>query len=382
MREANYDENLVGQYELPELLVCNDLSPVITAQNWNTKRRGEILDVFNSEVFGAIPVTPTAFPAEIISEYQDVFSDSAIMQKISLYPLGKRGGVTINLLAFHPINAEGPVPYFLGANFFGNHAVTNDVRVKINQGWMRSSDIEGQVINNRSTEDSRGREVSRWPIEQILRSGFGFATFYYGDVEADHENGWLDGIRGKWVKSSPESWGAISAWAWGFIKIHDYLKSQYSFEVGEVTVIGHSRLGKAAIWAGANDSSFARVIANNAGAGAVSLARRNFGESIEALNERFPHWYCENFKKYNNYPDQLPVDMHQLLALIAPRALYIASASEDLWADPKGELESLKAAQPVFNLLGGSEIGYHLRQGGHDLTYEDWGHYLNFAKSK
>jgi hypothetical protein len=382
MKEANYDESLVGQYELPELLVCNDLSPVSNADDWNKKRRDEILEVFNSEVFGAIPDTPSNFPFEIISEYQDVFSDSAIMQEISLYPLSKSGGVSVSVLVFHPKNTDGPVPYFLGANFFGNHAVTNDARVKINQGWMRPSDIEGQVINNRSTEDSRGREVSRWPIEQILRSGFGFATFYYGDVEADHENGWREGLRGKLEKSSPESWGAISAWAWGLIKVHDYLKCQDSFEVGEVTVIGHSRLGKAALWAGANDTRFARVIANNAGAGAVSLARRNFGESIEALNERFPHWYCENFKKYNNNPDQLPVDMHQLLALIAPRALYLASASEDLWADPKGELESLKAAKPVFNLLGGSEIGYHLRQGGHDLTYEDWNLYLEFIKPK
>lgn len=379
MRETNYDENLVGAYELPELLLCNDLSPVITADDWNTKRRREILDVFNSEVFGAIPVTPTDFPFEIISEYFDGYLEVATMREISLFPLGKSGGVTINLLAFHPKNTEGPVPYFLGANFFGNHAVTNDLRVKINQGWMRPSDIDGHVLNNRSTEESRGREVSRWPIEQILRSGIGFATFYYGDVEADHENGWRDGIRGKWEKSSLDSWGAISAWAWGLIKIHDYLKIQDSFEVGEVTVIGHSRLGKAALWAGANDSRFARVIANNAGAGAVSLARRNFGESIGALNERFPHWYCENFKKYNNNVDGLPVDMHQLLALIAPRPLYIASASEDLWADPKGELESLRAAQPAFNLLGGREIGYHLRQGGHDLTYEDWESFLIFC---
>lgn len=379
MKVANYDENLVGAYELPELLVCSDLSPVKTADDWNTKRRGEILKSFNSEVFGAIPATPTDFPFEIIAEHDEAYSRAAIMKEISLFPLGKSSGITINLLTFHPKNAEAPVPYFLGANFFGNHAVTNDPRVKINEGWMRPSDIEGQVNNNRSTEGSRGREISRWPIEQILQSGFGFATFYYGDVEADHENGWRAGVRGKLSDTSPESWGAISAWAWGLIRAHDYLKRQDLFEIGEVTVIGHSRLGKAALWAGANETRISRVIANNAGAGAVSLARRNFGESIEALNERFPHWYCDNFKKYNNYIDGLPVDMHQLLALIAPRPLYIASASEDLWADPQGELESLKAAQPAFNLLGGSEIGYHLRQGGHDLTYEDWNHFLNFA---
>jgi len=187
------------------------------------------------------------------------------------------------------------------------------------------------------------------------------------------------GVRGIINGALVQSSGAISSWAWGLIKALEYLRSQTSFDIGEISVIGHSRLGKAALWAGANDLRFNRVFVNNAGAGAVSIARRNFGESIEDINKQFPHWYCRNFKKYNSDPHSLPIDMHQLLALIAPRPLYIASASEDLWADPQGERESIKQAQPVFDLLGGGSVGYHLRPGGHDMTHEDWDYFLEHS---
>jgi hypothetical protein len=266
---------------------------------------------------------------------------------------------------------------------------------------MRNTLDEKSVVNNRATESSRGFEASRWPLELIIEKGFGVATFYYGDVEADHPDGWKNGIRaalspgGESSEFADDDWGAISAWSWGLSRALDYLVTNPAVDSERVALIGHSRLGKAALWAGALDERFALVISNNSGAGGISLARRDFGESIHSINENFPHWFCGNYKRFNDSPETLPVDMHQLAALIAPRPLYIASAQEDAWADPKGEFLAGKNAEPVYALFGkpglgvaqwppvnqpvGEFIGYHIRSGKHDVTTYDWQQFLRFA---
>ena len=396
----NYDESKVGNHPLPELFVCEDGTIVKDASEWTTKRRLEILRIFESEVYGKAPTTGFTINHKVISTDNNALNGLAIRQEIHIYLSANDESLRIDLQLYTPKNAEHPVPVFLGCNFKGNHAVDPDTSIPINTRWMADSLDGTSVVNNCATEYSRGSESSRWPIEQIIRSGFGLATFYYGDIEADHVDGWRTGVRAEFSEHNADEfksdqWGAIAAWSWGLSRACDYLLSNPLVDSKRIAVIGHSRLGKAALWAGALDERFAMVISNNSGAGGIALARRNYGESIASINENFSHWFCGNYKKYNDEPEKLPVDMHQLAALIAPRPLYIASAEDDVWADPRGEFLGGKFAEPAYALfdkpgIGVSEwppinhpvgefIGYHIRSGKHDVTAYDWEQFIRFA---
>lgn len=393
---ANYDEAKVGMYTLPDPLVMANGKPVKTPRDW-TQRRAEILRLFASHVYGR---TPKNFPLITFAETKrdpQALNGAATRKEVTVFLTGKPNGLKMHVMLYVPNHRQQPAPAFLGLNFNGNHAVHSDPTITMSTAWFRENKDSG-FVNHRATEKSRGVEARRWPVEMIVARGYAVATVYYGDVFPDHKDGWADSIIPRVAGNkppAPDDWNAIGAWAWGLSRALDYLERDKDIDAKRVALWGHSRIGKAALWAGAQDERFALVISNDSGEGGAALARRNFGETVERINTAFPHWFCANFKPYNQNVAALPVDQHLLLALIAPRPLYVASAAEDLWADPRGEFLSAQAASPVYKLLGKdglgasampglhqpvlTTIGHHLRAGVHDVTKYDWEQFLNFA---
>jgi len=396
--QANYDETKIEPYTLPDLLVTADGKRVGAAREWRG-RRAEILRLFETSVYGRGPrQTPRVSFIET-SRDPKALGGGATRREITIFVTGKKDGPQMSLLLYVPNNRSGRAPVFIGMNFNGNHSVSNDPGITLSKSWIRDSK-EGGVVNNRATEASRGVESRRWPLEKIVKRGYAVATIYYGDLFPDHVNGLKDSIIPRFYRNGqtspgPDEWNAIGAWAWGLSRAMDFIERDRELDAKRVAVWGHSRLGKAALWAGAQDERFAMVISNESGEGGAALARRNFGETVERINTALPHWFCANFKKYSTQVSALPVDQHMLIALVAPRPVYIASAAEDLWADPRGEFLSAKAAEPVYRLLGTdglgaaempglhqpitTTIGHHIRAGKHDVTDYDWEQFLNFA---
>jgi hypothetical protein len=393
----NYDESQVRTYTLPPLLQTPDGKQITSSTQWNTQQRPALLKLFADNVYGRLPGKPQGLHYKVTSEDKAALGGKAILKQVTIYFTPDDTGASMDVLLYLPKQAKGPVPVFAGLNFKGNHTVHPDPQIKITSRWV-ADDKNAGITGNRANEHTRGLQASRWVVEEIIARGYGLATAYYGDLEPDHPEGYKTGIRmqlSKNLKIQPNEWGAIGAWAWGMSRMLDYLETEPAVNAKKVALQGHSRIGKAALWAGVNDTRFAMVISNESGEGGAALARRWYGETVARLNSAFPHWFCPNYKKFDNKPNQMPVDQHQLLALVAPRPLYVASAQEDQWSDPKGEFLSAQVITPVYALFGkqgiaaaempglnqpvGETVRYHNRSGKHDVTLYDWQQYLSFA---
>ncbi len=390
--DGNADEAKVPAYTLPDPLVMADGTRVTSAGQWMTRRRPELLSLFTHHIYGVAPPAPAHMRFEVTDLDRHALGGRAVRKQVTLYLDGSDEGPQTSLLIYLPADAKGPVPVFLGLNFHGNQAVNADPAIAIAHSWVAAPG-KG-IVEHRATAESRGIEADQWPIAHILAAGYGIATFFPGDLYPDGDGKRAESIQ-PWYRispSAPDHWGAIATWAWGLSRAYDYLATDADVDETRVIVIGHSRYGKAALWAGATDPRFAMVVSNDSGEGGAALYRRDFGETIRVMND---YWFAPRFKTYASREDDLPIDAHELIALIAPRPVYVASATEDWWSDPKGEFLAARGADPVYHLFGlegletdampppdhpiGDRIGYHIRTGAHDITLEDWTAYIAFA---
>ncbi|MDX1700001.1 MAG: hypothetical protein R3250_05245 [Melioribacteraceae bacterium] len=398
-KEVNYDESKVPKYKLPEILLTNSGERVTTLLEWENIRRPEILSLFEENVYGKTPELDLEVNYKIIKVVKDALNGKAILKELSVLFTDSENQLEMNILIFLPHNRNGSSPIFLGLNFYGNHTIHNDTNITITNSWVRNNDDFG-IQNNLANAKSRGVRITRWPVDRIIDRGYGIATIYYGDIDPDFDDGFSNGVHKfdrKSEKNERNYWGSIGAWAWGLSRAMDYFETDDNIDHNHVILLGHSRLGKTALWAGAQDERFAAVISNNSGCGGAALSKRTFGETVGIINSNFPHWFCKNFKIYNDNEKDLPVDQHMLLSLIAPRPLYVASAEEDQWADPTGEFLSLKYSLEAYNLgqtkkvvfdnkpqinspIIIDKIGYHIRSGKHDVTLYDWECFMDFAE--
>jgi pimeloyl-ACP methyl ester carboxylesterase len=370
--EFNYYEEKVPQYKLPPLLISSAGKQIASASDWTKVRRPEILELFRENVFGRVPDTKYTKSFKVVNTDRNAMNGAATLKQVEITIASGGKSLVIHLTLFVPNKVDKPVPVFL-------------------------------LIDNRgpnNTDPTRKLKSPFWPAEEVIARGYAISVFSNADLDPDDFDDFKNGIHGLLDRGrrKPDAWGSLAAWAWGASRCMDYFEKDKDIDSRKVAVVGHSRGGKTALWTGAEDQRFSVVIANESGAGGASLARRRYGETVARISSAFPHWFCTNYNKYAGNEEAMPFDMHMLLALTAPRALYIDAASDDLWGDPRGCYLSLLNALPAFQLFDkassvpalmpplnrqvmSGHVGFHIRDGVHDMTVQDWNCFMDFADS-
>jgi hypothetical protein len=391
---VNYDEARVGTSVLPDPLVLADGKPVRDARTWTTRRRAEILRLFEENQFGRSPGRPAGLSFDVWDKGTPALDGQATRRQVTVRFSREEGGPKMELLLYLPAAARKPVPLLLQLGFTANSSTVDDPGVRVGEVWGR---------DKKRIPASQGMSFGKIDVSRWLKAGFGFGTVYYGDIEPDFAEGLPHGVRALYLKPgqgapAPGEWGAISAWAWGLSRALDYLETDKGVDAARVAILGASRLGKTVLWAGARDPRFALVIASCSGEGGAALSRRNYGETIAHLvaPSRYPYQFCANYQTFGSRVDQFPVDSHMLVALLAPRPVLLQTGEKDGWSDPKGEFLAALAAGPVYRLLGRQgldvdalppagtpvfrTIGFLMHDGGHGIVPSDWDQFLGFMQ--
>ena len=389
-REINYDESKVPQFDLPDVLTCQDGTAVTTKKQWEKKRRPELLRTFYSQEYGFTPEGKVKVQYELLQENKQALDGTATQQQVMITFSGNGKSVKALMLVFIPNQRKGRVPVFIGYNFRGNHSMLPNEEILYSPYFQRMENRQDPVL-------VRNNQASRWPLKYIISRGYALVTMCYQDIFPDNKDGGPESITALLPETddAQSRWQALGAWAWGSSRIADWVVKQPWANKKELIIMGHSRQGKASLWAGAQDKRFKVVISNDSGCGGAALSKRCFGETVASITSVFPHWFCKNFNQYAGREEALPFDQHELLALVAPRYLYVASAELDDWADQKGEFLSAHYASVVYNLYGlkgittdqmpglhqpiMNHVGYHIRAGKHDVTQYDWKCYMDFC---
>jgi hypothetical protein len=387
---------LPPQAELPDPLVSFGGERIRTKEQWIGQRRPELKALFQHYMYGYFPAPPKEIAARVVREDANYFGGKATKKEVTI-ALGPPDAPTIELLLVIPNHRQHPAPVFVGENFCGNHTLVDDATVALPRAWMPQH-CPGSA-DHRATDAGRGTQVDVWNLEQSIDRGYAVATFYCGDVDPDKPD-FSDGVHPFFgsegtTQPGPHTWGTIAAWAWGIGRAVDYLVTDKDLDATKIAVVGHSRLGKTALLAAAMDERIALAIPHQAGCGGTAPSRGKVGESVERINNSFPHWFADEFMSFNAQVERLPFDQHSLVALVAPRPVLFSNAVEDEWANPAGQFEVLRAADPVYRLFGSdglsadklpepgrlidSTLGYYIRPGKHSMTKGDWQVFLDFA---
>jgi hypothetical protein len=321
---------------LPEVLSLADGGAVEDVGTWRNRRRPELKAAFERWVYGAAP-PPHAVSGRSLRRGL-ALGGRATFDEVELVFDGlPEGAPTIHLLLILPSTAEGPVPVFLGLNKCGNHTVLAE-----------ASQRQRPWIHEACGELGPGSKTESWCPGLLIERGFGLATFACADVDADrHEPS--DGIQAYYPD---HDWATLRAWAWGLSRALDHLETDGRVDSSRVSLIGHSRRGKAALLAAAFDERFALVVPHQSGTGGCALSRENDQETVERITRIFPHWFTPAFRRFSDKEASLPVDQHLLVALVAPRPLLETVGEQDRWANYDSSLIGLRAAAPVWHLHG------------------------------